>query len=85
LIIRLTSFHPRGPGLSAGGLEGTSRDTCSCSRSFSWWFHRGLHLPLHGISCFSDFTPSWNKRERRVFLTSRKVVTGQCSKSRPFH
>jgi hypothetical protein len=28
LITRLTSFHPRGPGLSAGGLEGTSRDIC---------------------------------------------------------
>ena len=28
-------YHPRRPGLSAGGSEGTSRDTCGRSRSFS--------------------------------------------------
>jgi hypothetical protein len=74
--------HPRDPGLSAGGSEGISRDNCGRSRSFSWWFHRGKNFPLYRkVIVF----PNELKRERKVFLTSRKVVIEQRSKSRSFH
>ena len=42
-------YHPRGPGLSAGGLEGTSRDTCGRSRSRATVGGSiGVHTPLYG-------------------------------------
>ena len=39
-------YHPRGPGLSAGGLEGTSRDTCGHSRA-TVGGSIGVHTPLY--------------------------------------
>ena len=42
-------YYPRGPGLSAGGLEGTSRDTCGRSRSRATVGGSiGVHTPLYG-------------------------------------
>ena len=42
-------YLPRGPGLGAGGLEGTSRDICGLSRARATVGGSiGVHTPLYG-------------------------------------